>query len=106
MSKKLIKDLKVGDKIFRSEGDYGAIVMPYDVLKCDELFGNGTYRLHISDVYGNINKFNANGEEYFAYDGKCFYYTSIDDIIKKVYNKINYLKNAVADLKEMKSRYE
>ena len=106
MSKKLIKDLKVGDKIFRSEGDYGAIVMPYDVLKCDELFGNGTYRLHISDVYGNINKFNANGEEYFAYDGKCFYYTSLDVIISNLNAKINYLKNAVADVCEMKDKYE
>ena len=106
MSKKLIKDLKVGDKIFRSEGDYGAIVMPYDVLKCDELFGNGTYRLHISDVYGNINKFNANGEEYFAYDGKCFYYTSLDVIISNLNAKINFLKNAVADVCEMKDKYE
>ena len=106
MSKKLIKDLKVGDKIFRSEGDYGAIVMPYDVLKCDELFGNGTYRLHISDVYGNINKFNANGEEYFAYDGKCFYYTSLDVIISNLNAKINFLKNAVADICEMKDKYE
>lgn len=104
MSKKLIKDLKVGDKIFR-EGEYG-VVMPYNILKCDKLFGDGTYRLHISDVYGNINKFNANGEEYFAYDGKCFYYTSLDIIISNLNAKINFLKNAVADVCEMKDKYE
>ena len=106
MSKKLVKDLKVGDKIFSSEGDYGTIVMPYDVLKCDKLFGDGTYRLHISDVYGNINKFNANGENYFAYNGKCFYYTSLDIIISNLNAKINFLKNAVADVCEMKDKYE
>ena len=106
MSKKLIKDLKVGDKIFRCEGDYSAIVMPYDVLKCNKLFGDGTYRLHVSDVYGNINKFNANGEKHFAYDGNCFYYTSLDVIISNLNAKISFLKNAVADVCEMKDKYE
>lgn len=106
MSKKLIKDLKVGDKIFSSGGDYGAIAMPYDVLKCNKLFGDGTYRLHISDVYGNIKKLNANGEEHFAHDGKCFYYTSLDVIISNLNAKISFLKNALADVREMKDKYE
>ena len=106
MAEKLIKDLKKGDNIFGCETTYNAEanVRPYEVIRCVKFFED-TYHLYIKDIYGNVTRVNGKGNDTIIV-GATIYYTSIDDIIKKVYNKINYLKNAVADLKEMKSHYE